>query len=315
MFDISLKTSNEILAILVFMLTTWLGVFLVFGKHMRKKELQDKFYRADFGKDDSLISKIQKEENIMGFLDRLQRELNQARIKMSANSFVVLSIFSSIIVAVLGSFIFRHVVFIIAFLIIGFIIPRFYLKSRRRKFVEEFDLEMVKALRRMAAILRIGGTLDQALNDVINSNNISEIVKYEFGKVYAAFKAGFSINEAFYELYKSIGSKDTLYLCVSIDIQMETGGDKAEIIEDIANSITEKNLKQRRVKSKLAEIDISVKFMAAMPLVFGALITLINPDHFNYFTSSFKGQLLGFGMTSFIIGGYFIMKRMSRIEM
>lgn len=312
---LELRTTNEILAILTFMITTWAGVYIVFGKHIKKKAIQNRFYTDDYGKENSMAAQIIKEEKDMNFLEKLQRDLDQARMKRSANSFIVFSILFAIVLATLGTIAFKNPIFAIILLGIGFIIPRFYIKGRRRRFIEEFDREMVKALRRMAAVLRVGGSLDQSLEDVMSSNTIPDIVKYEFGNVYAAYKAGFSINEAFYEIYKSVGSKDTLYLCVAMDIQMETGGDKSEIIDGIANQITEKNLKQRRVKSKLAEIDVSVKFMAMMPVIFGIIISFTNPDHFKFFTSSFFGQLTAFGIVSFMTGGYFLIKKLARIDM
>ena len=174
---------------------------------------------------------------------------------------------------------------------------------------------MIKALRRMAAILRVGGSMDQALEDVVSSNNIPEIVRDELGKVYASYKAGFSINESFYSIYKNIGTKDTLYLCSAIDIQMETGGDKAEVLDSIATQISSRNLKQRGIKSKLAEINISVKFMMGMPIVLGIIMLIIKPSHFDYFTADFMGQVIGFAIVASIVVGYSIIKKMSKIQM
>lgn len=312
---LDIRTSNEILAILVFLITTWLGVYIMFGSLLKKKALQSRFYKEDYGKENSLISRIKKTEEEMTFMDKLQRDIDRARIKMSANGFLAISLLVALGLGILGLGVLKAPLFGIILFGVGLIIPRFYLKSKREKFEKQFDTEMVKALRRMGSILRVGGSLDQALNDVTASTTIPEIVKYEFANVYASYKAGFSINEAFYELYKSIGSKDTLYLCVAIDIQMETGGDKADVMDSIATHITNKNLKQKGIKAKLAEIDISVKFMAMMPIIFGAIIRVANPNHFDFFTSSFFGQLIAFLIVGFMVFGYFVIKKMSKIEM
>lgn len=311
----SITTSNEIIALSVFLLTAWLGTFLYFGKIMRRKSLEDKFYKDDLGKGNSTIEKIKKAEQEMNFLEKLQRELDRARIKMTANAFIVFSIIFALVLGTVGFIVLKTIFFSIVLFAVGLVIPYFYVKSKRSKFEEKFDEEMVKALRRMGAILRVGGSLDQALNDVITSNTVPDIVRYEFGNVYAAYKAGFKINDAFYELYKSVGTKDVLFLCTAIDIQMKTGGDKADVMDSIAAQITNKNLKQRGIKAKLAEVDMSVKTMAVMPFVFIAIIGTMNPGHFDFFTSSFTGELIAFALVSFMIGGYFVIKKMSKIEM
>ena len=311
---LDIKTSNELIAILIFLITVWGGVYIVFGKHIRKKSITEKFYTDDYGKSNSIISNIIKDEKAMNFLEKLQKELDRARLNVKANSFVIFSFILALIFSTIGFIGFKGIFFAIILFGVGLIVPKIYVKSRRRSFIQKFDTEMVKALRRMAAVLRVGGSLDQSLQDVLDSQTIPNIVKYEFANVYASYKAGFSINQAFYEIYKSVGSKDTLYLCSAIDIQMETGGDKAEIIEGIANQITDRNLKQRSIKAKLGEIDASIKFLLVMPVVFSAILLKFNPTHFDFFRSSFLGELIGFFIVSMMVGGYFIMKKMSRVD-
>lgn len=312
---IDITLAQQIVAIMTGIMVIAVGVVAVFKDKIRDNKLNTRIYHDDLGRGESHIGKIMTKEKEMNYLEKLDRELQQARMNTTAQMFVVFSSVFALVITVLGSMVFPSGLFIPILAGIGFVVPRFYIKSRREKFIAKFDEEMVKALRRMAAVLRVGGSLDQSLSDIISSASIPDIVKYEFSKVYASYKAGFPITESFYELYKSIGSKDTLYLCVAMDIQMETGGDKAEIIEGIANTITEKNLKQKRVTAKLAEIDISVKMMALMPVVFGFLITLLNPDHYLFFTQDLMGQAIGFTLISCIVGGFFIIKQMSKIEM
>lgn len=312
---IDITLAQQLVSILAAVIFIIIGTMVVFKDKLRENKLATRIYQDDLGRGENQINKILKTESSMNFLEKLDKELQQARMKTSAQIFLVASIVLSIVLVILGGAIFSNAIFIPLFAGVGFIIPRVYLKSRREKFINHFDEEMVKALRRMGASLRVGESLEQSIASVVNSPTIPDIVRYEFSKVYAHVKAGFPITESFYELYKNVGSKDTLYLCVAMDIQMQTGGDKAEIIEGIANNITEKNLKQKRVKSKLAEIDISVKMMAAMPVVFGFLITLLNPEHYEFFTQDLTGQFIGFGLIGCIIGGYFIIKQMSKIEM
>lgn len=312
---IDITLAQQLVAIMVGVMVIAVGVTAVFKDKIKDNKLQNRIYHDDLGRGESHVGKILNSEKEMGYLEKIERELQQARMNTTPQMFVVFSTIFALVVVIVGSMIFPSGIFMPILAGVGFITPRFYIKSRREKFIAKFDEEMVKALRRMAAVLRVGGSLDQSLSDIISSQSIPDIVKYEFSKVYASYKAGFPITESFYELYKSVGSKDTLYLCVAMDIQMETGGDKAEIIEGIANTITEKNLKQKRITAKLAEIDISVKMMAFMPIIFGFLITLLNPDHYEFFTQDLMGQAIGFTLISCIVGGFFIIKQMSKIEM
>lgn len=312
-FDISLV--QQLISVLAGVIVVAIGIAIVFKEKFVENELESRLYKDDLGRGESTVGKILKEESNQGFMEKLEREIKQARMDVTPQIFVVISSVLSLVLVILGGMIFSSALFMPIFAFVGFVVPRIYLKGRREKFIKEFDKEMVKALRRMASSLRVNPSMDLALQEVVKSTIIPEIVKYEFSKVYASYSSGFSLEESFYEIYKNVGSKDTLFLCVAIDIQMSTGGDKASIIEGIANSITEKNLKEERVKSKLAEIDISVKMMAAMPIIFGGLITLLNPDHFEFFTQDLMGQAIGVVLVFAIVGGYFVIKKMSKIEM
>lgn len=306
----SLKLANEIIAILVFLVASWIGIYILFGKRIKRSVIQSKFYKDDLGKASSIANKRLEEEKALGYIDKLQLELTRARVDIKAESFLVLNILLVIVGFIAGKIMFGSFLFAIGLGFLGFILPKLFLNGRREKFVKKFDTEMVKALRRMGSVMRVGGSLEQALVEVSESNMIPDIVKFEFNNVLAAYKAGFNITESFYRLYKSVGSKNTLYLCASMDIQMETGGDKSEVMESIAQQIELKNRSESEAKAALSEITSSVNMLAAIPVFFLVLLQKMNPGHFQFFTSSFLGQVIGFVLVTMVVGGYIIMRKM-----
>ena len=306
----SLKLANEIIAILTFLVVGWIGIYIFFGKKIKRSVIQSKFYKDDLGKASSIANKKLEEEKQLGFVEKLQLELTRARVDMKAESFLALNIILIVAGFLAGKIMFGNFLFAIGLGVLGAILPRLFLKERREKFVKQFDTEMVKALRRMGSVMRVGGSLEQALVEVSESSMIPDIVKFEFNNVLAAYKAGFSITESFYRLYKSVGSKNTLYLCASMDIQMETGGDKSQVMEDIVQQIELKNRSEAEARAALSEINSSVNMLSAIPLFFVVLLQKMNPGHFQFFTSSFLGQVIGFVLIAMIVTGYIIMKKM-----
>lgn len=310
-----IRMSNQILAILIFFLVSYIGILIIVKKRLKDERLKNMFYEDNFSSTNNIIDKINEYEESLGFLEKVQRELKQARSKMTVQAYIVILIASVIGIIAISNMLLGNIFLALPTGFGGIFIPKLILRNQREKFIEKFDTEMIKALRRMSSVLRSGGSLDNALKDVINSNSIPQIVKDEFSNVYVTYKAGFSIQQAFYQLYESIGSPDTLYLCVAIDVQMEVGGDKAEIFDSIASTISNRNLRSASVRAKLKEMTMTSSILSLMPIPFSILLFIFNPSHFDYFRASMQGRLLGFGIVGLIVGGFFINKELAKVKL
>lgn len=308
------RISNQVFAILIFLLVSYIGVIIIAKKRIRKEAFTKKFYQNSVSQINNIIETIEKDEKEMSYIQKIDRMLKQARSPLNVQLYIVILIVSILGIVFASYKILDSLLLSIPIGFVGILIPRYIVSNQRSKFMEKFDHEMIKALRRMASVLRAGGSLENALKDVTESTTVPELVRNEFKKVLVTYKGGFSIQEAFYELYKSIGSPDTLYLCVAIDIQMEIGGDKAEIFDNVAKTISNRNLKNKNVQAKLKEIEVSTKILTFMPIPFAIMIYIYNPHHFDYFKASIGGRLLGFGIIAFMIAGYFINRKLSKVE-
>lgn len=312
--EINLRTSNEILAILSFLIVCYTGVWIIVKKRLKQERIKNRFYQDVVGSAHNIIDKIKAANAQMGYLEKIEKELKQARSSISVQGYIVIMVVSVVVITMLAYKILGMFLIALPIGLTGILVPRLIVKSQSRKFKENFDVEMVKALRRMAAVLRAGGSLENALQDVVDAATIPDFVRQEFKKVLVTYKGGFSIVEAFYGLYDSVGSPDTLYLCVAIDVQMETGGDKAEIFDSIANTISNRNIKNKHVKAKLAEVNVSTNVLTLAPIPFAVAIYIYNPQHFDFFKASMQGRIIGFFIIAFMIAGFFIVKRFSRID-
>lgn len=312
--SLDLRASNQILAIMVFLIVCYVSVWILVKKRSKQGKLKKRLHEDHVGSSNNIIDKIKEKESQNNFFEKIEKEIKQAHSSLTVQGYFVIMAISVMVITfvaykILGMFI---LALFVGFL--GIIVPKIALKEQGRKFKEKFDYEMINALRRMSAVLRSGGSLENALTDVVNSKIIPEMVRKEFLKVLVTYKGGFSISEAFYQLYENIGSPDTLYLCIAVDIQMETGGDKAEVFDGIASAISNRNLKNKHIKAKLAEVNVSTNVLCLAPIPFAIAIYIYNPHHFDFFKATIGGRLIGLGMLGFMIFGFFIIKKLSRIE-
>ena len=71
----------------------------------------------------------------------------------------------------------------------------------------------------------------------------------------------------------------------AIDIHREVGGDLAEVLDTVAETIRERNQVMRQVKSLTAEGRLSAYILLALPIVLAGALRLINPTYFVLLTS------------------------------
>lgn len=315
---LNIRILNEIIAIFLFLLIGTCGSLVVFGRK-KKLTIKEKIDIKNSEKKTGYADKFIEEDKNRGLVEKLQISLKQAKININVNIYILMTIGFGVIMAILGGLIFKGPLFMGTFFMFGFVLSFLYVQYRRNKFIESFYQELIKALRRLSSVLRSGSSLEIGLKEIVGDPRINIGAREEFAKVYSKYKAGFSIEESFYELYKSINTRIILYLCTSIDLQMGIGGDKAEIFDGIVKKINDDFLAQRNLKAKLADISASINIMAAVPLFFIAVFSTGvvggEVDIMGYYTKDFTGQLMAFIILAMIVFGYIFIKKKSKIEL
>lgn len=178
------------------------------------------------------------------------------------------------------------------------------LASRRRAaFADQLD----DALQLMASSLRAGHSLLQALASV--STEAEEPTSTEFVRIINETRVGRPLNEALDETAERMGSEDFTWVTQAISINREVGGNLADVLDGVGDTIRERNQIRRQVKVLAAEGKISVYVLMALPIGISAFLWVTNPSYLAPFTES----LLGYGMlvmsvVMFIIGGLWLRK-------
>ena len=92
-------------------------------------------------------------------------------------------------------------------------------------------------------------------------------------------------------------------------VQKETGGNLAEILEQISAVIRGRFRLERKIKTLSAEGRLSVWVLAMVPLVLFAVIWITTPDYLPTLIENDIGQkLIVFGLVAAVIGSIWIRK-------
>jgi tight adherence protein B len=164
----------------------------------------------------------------------------------------------------------------------------------------------------IARSLRAGHAFSSGLRLV--ADEMEEPISGEFGKTLREINFGVATHDALFNLTTRIPLDDLKFFIISVILQRESGGNLAEILENLSRLIRERFKLNGHVRVLSSQARLSAYILVAVPFVTGILIYLISPKFFDaFFENPSVRYLLGFGVVWMIIG-IFLMKRIVTIR-
>ena len=297
----------------------------VFGesRQMRKK-LQSRLSEIEEESDEESFSSLLRQKYLRQ-LSPLERQLenlpsmrNLAEViaqgghKFLAYRVVLLSVVIAV-VAVLTAWVMTRSVAItaISFAISG-ALPLMKIFGDRTKRIQQFEEQLPDAIDMVKRALRAGHPFTGAIKLV--SEEMDDPVATEFGTTFSDINYGNDARRAMIGLLQRVPSVTVMALVTSILVQRETGGNLAEILDQISAVVRGRFKLQRKVKTLSAEGRMSAWILALVPLVLFAVIWVSSPDYLPMLLEEEAGKkMVIYGVVSGVIGIFWV-RRVIRIE-
>lgn len=180
-------------------------------------------------------------------------------------------------------------------------VPWLYLGQLRQKRLHTFNNQLGDALLVMNNSLRAGYSFLQALEMV--SREMSPPIASEFGRALREMQLGTATEVALNNLSRRVGSDDLDLVLTALTIQRQVGGNLAQIMDNIAETIRERVRIKGEIKTLTAQGRLSGLIIGILPLALLALLFLINPDYVGILWQEPLGRfLLGAAAAGEILG-------------
>ena len=246
--------------------------------------------------------------------DRVSRELARADIKFKVAEYFALIFISSIAVAFIAYLIQPLVVSAIIGAVIGFFLPRFYVKRQQRIRLIKFNDQLSDMLNLMVNGLRAGYSTMQALEAV--SRELPTPISDEFRRVVQEMQIGISMETALENLLRRIPSEDLDFVVTAINVQREVGGNLSEILDTISFTIRERVRIKGEIRVMTANVRTSGAVLSLIPVFLSLALWFVSPEYIGSFFD--RGPLCGWLAVGLIVGmiasGYFVMMKIADIE-
>jgi tight adherence protein B len=199
-----------------------------------------------------------------------------------------------------------------AALVIGAFIPYAVVSYRRQKRFEKIEELFPEAIDTVARAVRAGHAFTTALEMI--SSEVSEPLAGEFRKLYEEQKFGMPVRDALMNLTERVPLVDVKFFVTAVMLQRETGGNLAEILDNLSYVIRERFKIQRQVRVHTAQGRLTMALLMAMPPAVVAILAVFSPEFVRpLFYDPIGHTLLVVSLVLQTIG-YFVIRRIIKIQ-
>jgi tight adherence protein B len=174
--------------------------------------------------------------------------------------------------------------------IAGGIAPFQYARSRRTRRFRDFEEQFPEAIDLLTRAIRAGHPLTSGIQMVGAEGPLG--VADEFRQMFEEHRFGIPFEDALLGFVDRLNSVDVRIFAIAILVQREVGGNLAEILDNLANTIRERFYIRRQLRVYTAQGRLSGYVLAALPIVVGVAMFLLQPEYLMLLFTTFVGWLL-----------------------
>jgi tight adherence protein B len=186
---------------------------------------------------------------------------------------------------------------------------KFVAGRNRRKFVAQLP----DTLNLIAGALRGGYSFLQSLETV--SMQIDGPMGKELRRVLAEGRLGRDLEDSMEETARRMESDDFDWVVMAVRVQREVGGNLAEILASVSETMIVRDRLRREIKALTAEGRISMVILGIMPVALALFLYVVNPKYMSLLFTDPTGRMLAIGATVLAAVGVYWMRKTTQIEL
>jgi tight adherence protein B len=243
---------------------------------------------------------------------RLDRLLEQSGLTWSVAQYLVLTL-ALMVGAVLGvALLTKNPWLLVAAAVVGALLPLGYILRARLRRLRRIEVQLPDALDLMARALRAGHAFPSALKMV--GEEMSDPIAREFGAAFDEVNYGISMQDALLNLTARVPSNELKYFVVAVLIQRTTGGNLAELLDDIAAIMRARQKLLGTIRVLSADGRLSAWILCILPFALALAIFLLNPVFLSILWTDPAGKIAVAIAAVLMVIGVFWMRQVIRIH-
>lgn len=245
------------------------------------------------------------------FEDRLTKRLAGAGNSLKPAEWLILHAAIALGAAFVGLILKGGALMVIMF-IAGAFLPWWWLKRKHSKRLAAFNAQLAETLTLMGGGLSAGLSLPQAVDTVVREGH--QPMAGELGRALVEQRLGIPIEETLDNVAERMESEDFGWVVMAIRIQREVGGNLAELLNTVSDTLRDREYLRRQVRVLSAEGRFSGYVLTGLPIALFCYMLVVKRDFIEPMITTSTGYLL-LAIAGFMLSmGGFVMSRLTKIK-
>ncbi|HSL02952.1 MAG TPA: type II secretion system F family protein [Nitrospiraceae bacterium] len=257
----------------------------------------------------ALLAKLRERQ----YAARLANLHDQAKVPYSLAVYVL----GSALLAVFGGLLGSRAIIGQPFIMLGcagagMVMPWGHLYYSKWRRLGEIQRQLPDALELIGRALRAGHALFVGMKMV--GSEMRDPIAGEFQRGFDEISMGVSVPESLSHMADRVELMDVKFFVTSVNIQRETGGNLAEIVDSLGRLIRKRFELKKKVRALSADGRISALVLMSLPFGMAMIFYFINPEYLMPLFTDPMGQTMVAGAAIMMILGGIVMKKMIAIK-
>jgi tight adherence protein B len=314
------------LLVFIFVVAVTVGVYALsvyVPKALARQRLEQRLHEIaqPAGDADSSLVKERKEGPVPA-LDRLvgatpagaflSKLIDQAAANVTPGGVVLASLVVGAGAAFVTSLFVRFAIVVLVVGLVGTAVPVIWLIRARSSRLKRFEEQFPEALDLLSRAIRAGHAFQTSLGMV--ASELPAPVGPEFKKTFEQQNFGLPLRDAMNQLSERVPLLDVRFFVTAVSIQRDTGGNLAEILDNLAHVVRERFKIRRQVRVHTAHGRFTGYVLMALPAFLAVMLSRLNPEMMDLLFKERMGQMMLGGAVLLQTVGYFWIRHVIKIE-
>lgn len=191
-------------------------------------------------------------------------------------------------------------------------LPGWLVEALRRRRALRFERQLPAALMSLAGGLSAGASLAVALKHIVEQSEAP--LSQEFGLMLREQRLGVSFAAALDNLHGRVPSEATMLVVAALRVAAQTGGNLAEALERIAETLRQRLVLQGKVRALTAQGRMQAWIVGALPVLLALVLDRLEPQAMSVLWSTPAGWAVSAVVVALEIGGVMMIRRIVNID-
>lgn len=197
-------------------------------------------------------------------------------------------------------------------LLLGLLGPWTFLVIHQGRREARFLSQLPDTLQLLAGSLQAGYSLPQALDTVVREGETP--MSAEFNRALIETRLGLSVEDALEGIANRMSNRDFSWVVMAIRVQHEVGGNLAELLTTVGDTLRERERLRRQVRVLSSEGRLSGWVLGLLPVVFGGYLVVVRPQYVQVMWTTRLGLAMMLTALVLMAVGIFWMSRAVKVE-